>query len=642
MITYVLYIATIVHSAWVAPEVVIPSALWESAVGYYKNSIFLIGGHGNSNSNGLIEFDTITETFTDHTPGYKKAFSDDMNGDGQYYSQLGNNVFMINHIGNKYHPDTIAVFNLETKKLDSHWKSIDLQQNVGETACLMVTDDNLFVVGGGTTLKPLKTTQILDLESYLWLTHTPSMKTTRRYLACVVDHCTKTIYAISGNSLCTACSGAQKYHQKIKSIEKLNINDMDNIQNEIWDYMPNELPYPALWGRAVLYGKYIFVIGFDLDKPQIINTETGKISLGDTLPYEVRSTSMIIVNHILYVFGGFGSTDDDSNSLDRWIYWNFGYALNSSNDITMLGVHVNNTFSLYKKRFSCPESCSFGSDCIYTCDYNVCSDLIFDVGNGVTFYLLCNNEDNPCSNIYIDAQFAKSVQIECIGDNITVCSNMIILATFVEEYITFQSIGDLASDNITIHARHAKDIQVIAEGNGAFIKSTIFGENASKLTVSCFNLFHDKISSCFETKMFLSSNERSNKLICKYGCNHISVYFKNDIDIDLFSDIVFKECPGCPYIEDCIDKWYLYYDGYNESTIYYKGGNIMKINQSLLSFALYVNQSFVCSNSLLLDEFVGSATIFVSVALRIVFAILILLTLFDGTIHALKLFKKKK
>ena len=138
----------------------------------------------------------------------------------------------------------------------------------------------------------------------IWVTSPPTLLQIRHYSTCEAHESSNRVYAIGGE----ADIWGNRY---LNTIEYLDISDMSIIETKLWTLNPTNLTYPASDLSSIAFHDFIYVIGGKLGgsqwvpQTQIIDTITNDISLGASF-YEngISDTSAIIINNVIYVFGG--------------------------------------------------------------------------------------------------------------------------------------------------------------------------------------------------------------------------------------------------------------------------------------------------------------------------------------------------
>eukprot|EP01084_Bolivina_argentea_P118942 210969_1 len=298
------------EDVWTDGNSVLPRADSQSAIGFWGNSIFIIGGINYRNQ--LVEYDITSDAVIDYSQNFT---SDDIYGTVQYYTQKGNLLYIIdnNWNDNSYQ---FSVFNLKTKHFVNGWKDVTISTISYSKSCLASSNKYLFVVGGSRYDNyAIKDCQIFDLSSNTWK-NTNYMKVYRSSLGCIVHPSTNTLYAFGGYDW-------THNWEVFDSIESLSI--VSDPSTNSWIKSNEILLHPTAGARAVITTDYIVIIGGYsdyynqnnvLNEIQLIDIVSGVVQSGGYLSYSVSQTSAIIVNNIMYSFGG----QNHNGYLDKWQY----------------------------------------------------------------------------------------------------------------------------------------------------------------------------------------------------------------------------------------------------------------------------------------------------------------------------------
>eukprot|EP01084_Bolivina_argentea_P027015 50209_1 len=292
-------------SQWISPN----STLFRSdrfmGSAHYNNSIFIIGGYDYGYQ--LTEYNITNKSFIDL--GINKL-TDESYGRGQWYTQQNNTIFMIDPS-----QSTFSVYHMETRQFTSNWLSITFNTSVTDRSCLTSSQRYIFITGGLTSFPSgdyHTAVQIFNLASLQWITHVPPMQLARGMHSCIVDEERNELYNIGGYGT----------PGNTKTVEKISIN---NIQQAQWTYLDDELTWAISYAPVVLYKNNIYVIGgyvgsvTQLDIVHIISTMSGKITVSsDKLPHKIYGHTAVIVDAVIYTFGGRDETKTDINT---WMYY---------------------------------------------------------------------------------------------------------------------------------------------------------------------------------------------------------------------------------------------------------------------------------------------------------------------------------
>eukprot|EP01083_Nonionella_stella_P139855 427523_1 len=303
-------IISLCTSQWISPDHVLPRASHEMAVGAYNKTVFLLGG-SNPNPNQLVEYKIDSNVFIDHGAS---ALSNSLSCSSQCSTQMDNKLYIITW----YSAQSLSIYNMATNTFTPDWAA-PFPIEVNHYACLTSSFPYLFVVGGYRNFGAspidyhyMDTIQILHVETKQW-TDGPVMLTKRGRFSCAMYQ--DELYAIGG----VYGDSAGEY---LSSIEKIN------IQSKSSEYIGN-LIGPAESTRAVIYNDLIWVIGglyrtsdsiMIRDTVHIIDPITANVSLSsERLIYPVDGVAAIVVNNVIYAFGGRHSDVNTLIYLDTWM-----------------------------------------------------------------------------------------------------------------------------------------------------------------------------------------------------------------------------------------------------------------------------------------------------------------------------------
>eukprot|EP01083_Nonionella_stella_P318975 1168414_1 len=288
-----------------------PFADAKMAIGYDEtnDTILLLGGFQFRQHFALFK----NNNFIDQD---KQFFNDSIYGDGQFYTQLGNILWMISSDNTGF-----RTFDTRTYQMKSPSSpSIEIQTPVDDSACLTSTDDYLIVIGGGGAKYPylyLDTVQIYHLAANQWLSNVSTLNAGRIHSACVV-----------GNNKLYSIGGYGNDDDSLDSIEVLDVSNMSAISSTSWNYLGCTLQKARDSLRVALYGTdMIYVVGGETlfrawPSVDIINTVTDECLVADDLNFDVTGAPPIIVQNTLFVFGGATTLTSGDNFIveDRYQY----------------------------------------------------------------------------------------------------------------------------------------------------------------------------------------------------------------------------------------------------------------------------------------------------------------------------------
>eukprot|EP01083_Nonionella_stella_P017233 48183_1 len=292
-------------SMWIQSNLTMPRAVDDAAVGFYDDEIYIFA------ETRIIRYNLMNGVFIDDGTDLLSA---SVRQTTRFYAQI-EDIMYFRYRGR------FSVFNFSNKQFTENWNNIKTPVSIATYSCLSATDEYLFVLGGYKDGVILNTMQILHLLSTNWTLS--YMNTARHSSSCEIDRDRSTLYVIAG-----VITNHEVY---VDSIEMLNITD---IETQSWVMLDETLTDHGLQGtRALLHQKSnrIFVIGgYDrvgddiatfTNSVHIINTVTNQVTLSpDPLPYKVTTTAALIVDNILYSFGGCVAGNNPCE-LNTWMFY---------------------------------------------------------------------------------------------------------------------------------------------------------------------------------------------------------------------------------------------------------------------------------------------------------------------------------
>eukprot|EP01083_Nonionella_stella_P137001 416977_1 len=287
---------------------ILPRQSDEMAVGYdaANHTILILAGFSSG------QFVTFKDgVFTDYGSSYLNDGTTDFyaRGHGQYYTQMSNTLWYINCMFD----GKLVTFDTTTYKTFAPDITIPIRivedtNYCNARSCLTSLDNGkhqyLFVIGfDGLNWSQGDKVQIYNISSSHWLSqsYVPNMNKKRESLSCVVYN--ERLYAIGGREPFSGSSG-----NPLDTVESLYVGaDLSNINNALWLYVNGVLSQTMSGTRAVVHHEFhsIIVIPavFQVDV-NIINTVDSSISFAGTLTQGTTTAASIIVDDLLYLFGG--------------------------------------------------------------------------------------------------------------------------------------------------------------------------------------------------------------------------------------------------------------------------------------------------------------------------------------------------
>eukprot|EP01083_Nonionella_stella_P290048 986940_1 len=292
------------YNNWTAPSSpTLPRPADSAAVGYDSttNRIWLVGSYDPYKfvSHQLMSYDIDSAVFTNYSA---TALSHPVEGQGDYYTQIGDILYMIDPTGNK-----LSTFNVNTAQFAYYYQNIDIPHTVFDDGCLASIDDALFVLGGyeNTSYKNAKSVQILDLTTSTWIVspEVGYLSEGRVWASCIVHPYNNALYAIGG------CYSTDGYGAR-QPIEKLYVGDLAHISQYDWESI-DSLPGALRDLRSLVYGNDIVSIGgYNSDNSGrnevfVIDVTSDTVRLAGHAAFDCLRAGSIVVDNVLYSFGGY-------------------------------------------------------------------------------------------------------------------------------------------------------------------------------------------------------------------------------------------------------------------------------------------------------------------------------------------------
>eukprot|EP01083_Nonionella_stella_P187422 688613_1 len=264
------------------------------AVGTYNGSIFIAGGFNYNDQ--VTEYRINTDQWIDIG---LHILSDATKGKSQFYAQKDEILYMTPYPGTE-----ILTFDMNTKQYTSNWMGVAFPETNNYYACIALSDDYLFVVGGSVSGNPL---WALSLTTYGWVSNTPSLINSRTYVTCYHHQ----------NLLCTF-GGYDK-----GAIAESECLDTSDIAVNTWYAIP-PLTEPAYRGRTTAFeGNFLIIGGYGTGNPKykdtmhVYDSQENTMTLhADHVLYPMEVQGMLIVGNVIYIFGG-----GDGGTLDTWLHY---------------------------------------------------------------------------------------------------------------------------------------------------------------------------------------------------------------------------------------------------------------------------------------------------------------------------------
>eukprot|EP01083_Nonionella_stella_P105805 304578_1 len=233
-----------------------------------------------------------------------------MMGRGQFWTQIDHILYLIPMLHGP-----LLTYDMQTQTFITNIVKGEMNVAVDEFGCLASSNDLLFVIGGINQDITLETVQTYSLNTEQWFI-APSMQQPRSACACIVSN--DYLWAFGGISL--------------TSNERIRVT---NVMQNDWNYVQG-LVIAAHGLRSVSWQNVILVVGgynnstsTYLDIVHVIDTQTGAVSLAkETMPYPNAFSGAIVLEDMLYVFGGQTPT---TPATDQWMYYQLPLPVQTNN-----------------------------------------------------------------------------------------------------------------------------------------------------------------------------------------------------------------------------------------------------------------------------------------------------------------------
>eukprot|EP01084_Bolivina_argentea_P190810 327787_1 len=288
------------NRTWNTLKSFLPRPADQVAVGYFDGIIHLIGGAPNTKQR--VEYNISSATIIDYGIS---AISHEIQGRAQFWTQINHTIFMIQG------KNRLATFDMKSKTFTESYNNLIIPTIHNPYwhkwygyACLTSYNNYLFIPGGakadGWTINMV---QVLDIMSNTWLQNVSNMTYTHHAHTCLVHPLTKELFVMGGWG---------------QYIEKMFVGH--DISSQNWQTVGNLMYDSNGWQyiRAVVDNSYILVFG-SMQVIQVIDVLSGSISSGGRLQINIKSTTPINVNNVIYVFGG-DLNPDNHNGVDTLQY----------------------------------------------------------------------------------------------------------------------------------------------------------------------------------------------------------------------------------------------------------------------------------------------------------------------------------
>eukprot|EP01083_Nonionella_stella_P278808 948209_1 len=257
-------------NGWVVGTSSLPRATSRTAVGYddITDTVWLLGGSGLDRQ--LVGYQRANDKFIDYGEEYLFAYGNsvppnvvEIDGNGQYYSQYGEYLYILKPGGETDYPSGDTVYHIHRFSVRDqalNWKyytipSVDNWNLAGACLTTLDIDDGYLVINGGMYGGYYGSQQwIFNIFSNQW-TNTASLNTGRDSHSC--HGFDDTVFAIGGSNYMTSHNTVETW----------------SFYDDEWIYTADKLvsisqyaPYNGLSKmRSVLYQHYIIIFGGCID-----------------------------------------------------------------------------------------------------------------------------------------------------------------------------------------------------------------------------------------------------------------------------------------------------------------------------------------------------------------------------------------
>lgn len=275
-----------------------------------SGSFVFVGGYTSENQ-------VVSYNIEDRTAVTLESIGRNYVAHAQSYVQILDTLYMIDST-----EPMINAYTISTKEFNENCFDTAIPYEVGgfggET-CLTNINDNYLMVSGGGSGSTVNLVSILNIESGNWSPEVPSMIKSRTLHSCITYN--DYSYAFGGANF-----NGEEFDGFFKSVERIYVGDLDNIQQSSWSMMETELSSERAESRAVRSDDgYVFIIGghgadsSDLKTVDVLDINSELIIPFDDLSYSVRGTAAIYMplQSTMYAFGG-SSSGDNTNQCQSY------------------------------------------------------------------------------------------------------------------------------------------------------------------------------------------------------------------------------------------------------------------------------------------------------------------------------------
>eukprot|EP01083_Nonionella_stella_P004555 13196_1 len=322
-------------SQWIElPSLRLPYKMDEFAFGLYNDTVFVLGGFGDSWVRDFIRrqqshysLKTMTRTFYNSSA----LPTDVICGDSRCSTYQGEMLYIVQ-------TDVLHIFNMRTKQFTANWNGLEgfeVSTNTvhTDTACVTSTAEYLIFLGGCKTENCfdiydiyLTDFRLMSFSTFTWIRNAPDFDLVRTHAECITHN--DKLWIFGGRSIATN----PNYGYSLATNQYIDISVVTNNMAANWMYTA-PLSTPLYSINAIGVGDLIYLVSGNNDIVHILNTTNHSMTfISPANMVQVTGDAGIVLHHSnTHVFGG-----SDNNNV--WQYYNLNStAVDASINITTKG-----------------------------------------------------------------------------------------------------------------------------------------------------------------------------------------------------------------------------------------------------------------------------------------------------------------
>eukprot|EP01083_Nonionella_stella_P167376 562401_1 len=291
-------------SSWQKSDKIITKleSITNAFIGYYNDEVFILGGFNTENN--IIRFpldiSSLHSNTTSHQFGLQKS---------QSFIQINDSIWML-----PYNQRGLSVYDLSTSAFNKPTTYGDDMTAATAYRCLVNYEQYLFIGGGSDSSGHFYASfSIYDITQNEWNTGTVIQVARGTHSCNIVEN---SLYVIGGWA-----------HKPLDSIEYASFTFESGVLSTTtpaWSYTEDHLITARRQHRSVVFGTDIYVIGGctsdvtycpqsqnTLSSVEIIDTVHNTVSQGSELIYGKNVQAVLILDTIIYSFGGYPTGTDN-------------------------------------------------------------------------------------------------------------------------------------------------------------------------------------------------------------------------------------------------------------------------------------------------------------------------------------------